>query len=151
MEETTLAPTPEKPTPASTPTAGSSAECIAPASAYAWSYEDIRSSSGTGGLTCNARFVFTNTGSESLSLVVYRAFDNGKLKNHSWGTYQVKPGEMYEERVSRTNYKDGTITFSGVDSLLVIRDVPACAGILGDGSQAYWEAESTIIEDFPCE
>jgi hypothetical protein len=150
VDEATAVPTPQKPTPAPTPTTGNSAECIAPANTYSWAYEDIRSSSGKSGITCNARFVFTNTGSESLSLVEYRAFDNGTLKNHSWGTYQLKPGETHEEQVNRANYKDGTSTFSRIDSLLVIRDVPACAGILGDDSQAYWETQSTTIEDFPC-
>jgi hypothetical protein len=150
VEEDAPVPAGETPVPTTTQDDTGRGECIAPSNSFTWSYEGLQSSSGTGGVTCSARFVFTNTGSEPLLLVLYMAFDNNKLKNERWGTYSLQPGESQEERVSRTNYTDGVVTFSRVDSILVVRDIPECSGLLTDDSQAVWKAQSIPIEEISC-
>ncbi len=148
--DATSVPSQEGTTPPSAAEASAEGKCVTPRDAYAWSYEDFRQSSGTGGVACNARFIFRNTSNEPLYLIVYTAWDNNAMQDKGWETYHLQPGGEWEERVNRTNYTDGVVTYSKVDRILVIRDAPECAGILSDESQSTWEAQASYIDEFTC-
>ena len=126
------------------------AACVGQGLAYDWSYQDYSKSSGTGGVTCNARFLFRNASNEPLYLVIYTAWDNNAMQDRGWETYQVQPAGEWEFRVSRTNYTDGVVTYSRVEKFLVVRDAPECAGILSTENQPIWEAQATSIEAISC-
>ena len=140
------------PSPGATPlsTVETEADCVVPADSYTWSYLDSEQTSGTGGLACSARFVFTNSGSDPLNLIVYSAWDNNQMQFSGWKTYLVKPGATWEEQVSRTIYKDGDVTFSVVNRLLAIRDRPACRKLLSGDNEALWEQKALTIDEFTC-
>lgn len=125
-------------------------ECYAPKDTFAWSYQDFQKSSGTGGVTCNARFVLSNASNEKVYLIVYTAWDNNTMKDSGWDTHQVQAGGEWGMKVSRTDYTDGVITYSKVGRILVIRDAPECAGILSEESQSTWEAQALDIDEFTC-
>lgn len=146
----TPVPSQEGITPTASPEAIVEGECVVSKDTYVWSYQNIRQSSGTGGVTCNAQFVFNNTSNEAVYLIVYTAWDNNAMQNSGWKTYQVQPGGKWEEQVSQTNYTDGVVTYSKVERILVIRDAPECIGLLSDESQSTWEAQALEIDEFTC-
>jgi hypothetical protein len=123
---------------------------VAPQDAYAWSYENFKTSSGTGGVTCNATFTIRSTGSEPLYVLMFTAWDNNAMQDRRWKTFQLQPGAEQEENVNRTIYTDGVVTYSAVEKLLVIRDAPECAGLLSTDSQPAWEAQALSIDPLPC-
>lgn len=126
-------------------------DCFAAPNTYNWSYEDLLSSKGTGGVTCNARFLFKNKSAEPLNLIVYTAWDNNKLNDSGWDSHQVPAGGAWEKRVNRTVYFNGVVTFDRVERLLVIRVGPECAKIVPSMSQmAAWEAQAEILSEMPC-
>jgi hypothetical protein len=117
---------------------------------YEWSYEDFRSTSGTGGVACNARFLVRNTGNEPLYLIVYTSRDNNAMRSNEWATYQLAPGDNWEGKVNRAIYNDGVVTFTRVDKIIAIRDTPECAATLADDGQAAWEAYAQEIFEIAC-
>jgi hypothetical protein len=125
-------------------------ECLASGGAYTWTYEDFRQDSGTGGVTCNARFVFKNLGNKPLSLIVYAAWDNNAMQFMGWKTYLLKPGGVWEEKVSRTNYTDGTVTYSKVERILVVNVSPECAYVTSNENQSIWDLHSQSIDEITC-
>jgi hypothetical protein len=130
---------------------GEAGSCFAPQNTFNWSYEDLRSSSGTGGVTCNARFLFKNKSAESLTLIIYTSWDNNKMHASSWDSHQVPAGDEWEKGVSRTIYNSGVITFDRVERLLVVRNVPECVNIVPSMSQAAtWEAQAEYLDEIPC-
>jgi len=133
-----------------TPPIPESFECVAPANSYTWQYEDLHQQSGTGGTACNARLVFTSFSDKPLGLIVYTAWDNVSMQYEGWKTYHIEPGATWEERVSHVNYTDGTVTYSRVERLLVIMDVPACAHLFSDDNEPMWTVEALTIEMIPC-
>lgn len=126
-------------------------ECIAPKTTYQWSYEDLKSSSGTGGIACNARLVFVNAGSDPVRLMLYESWDNNAMSSSGWENYSIPPGGIHEKRVSRTIYTDGVITFDRVEKMLVIRDLPGCVEEIPSISQASeWADAAEEIDDISC-
>ncbi len=126
-------------------------DCFAPQKTYNWLYEDLRSSSGTGGLTCNGRFLFKNKSADPQILIIYTAWDNNKLKDSGWDSHPVPPGGVWEKKVSRTFYKSGVITFDRVERLLIIWDAPECTNLVPSASQATeWEARAEYLDEIPC-
>ena len=124
--------------------------CVVPQHGYAWSYEDFRSSSGTGGVTCNAAFTIRNTGREPLYVLMFTAWDNNAIQDRRWQKFQLQPGGQREEDVSRTIYADGVVTYSRVESILVVRDTPECAGLLSTENQPAWESQAVQINPLAC-
>ena len=126
-------------------------ECIASKTNYHWSYEDLKSSNGTGGLSCNARLLFTNEGNDPLLLMYYKSWDNNAMKFEGWKSYSLAPGGTHEKRVSRTVYTDGVITFDRVDRMLVLRDLPGCVKDYPSSSQASeWADAAENVDELPC-
>jgi len=120
---------------------------------YSWAHENFRSSSGTGGVTCNAKFIFRNNSNEPVIAVMKTAWDNNAMNDEGWHTYSVPAGGEWETPVSRTFYNDGVTTFDHVLRLLVIRDIPACRRyVLTDDptAQALWEEKAIFIDLIPC-
>ena len=139
--------------PVATPTSSNvvtGGDCIAPKDAYTWSYEDFRKSSGSGGVACNARFVFKNEVNESLYLIIHTAFNNNKLQGNKWETHPVRPGGEWELRVNRAIYKDGVITYTNLDRMLVVWDNSACKRLHTNQHQSTWEAMAAAVEDITC-
>jgi hypothetical protein len=134
---------------ASTPATAEN-ECMASKEAYAWSYEGYRKSSGTGGILCNAGFVFMNNSNEPLYLISYEGWDNNAIQQSGWQKYQVQTHGTLELKVSKTFYFDGVVTFSRLERFLVIRDVPACANLLFDENRSVWDAQAVNIDEIPC-
>jgi len=101
-------------------------------------------------VTCNAEFLFRNTGSDTVNLIVHTAWDNNAMQSSKWATYQVQPGNEWAGHVDRTNYTSGVVTYSKVDRILVIRDMPECISMLVDASQPKWEVQALYIDEFTC-
>jgi hypothetical protein len=125
-------------------------DCVAAADTYAWSYENFKTSSGTGGVACNAQFTIRSTGAEPLYVLVFSAWDNNAMQDRRWETLQLQPGDQKEVHVSRTIYTDGVVTYSQVERVLAIRDAPECAGLLSTESQPTWEAQALNIDPLAC-
>lgn len=126
-------------------------ECLAAKDSFHWSYVDFKSSKGTGGVTCNARMIFSNRGSEALLIVLYESFDNNAMKFEGWKSYQLLPSGELEKRVNRTIYTDGVITFDRVDKMLVLRDLPGCVKDIPSISQASeWADAAQNIDEITC-
>jgi hypothetical protein len=143
--DTTIKPTATNAEPATT------TDCTAKKTSYHWSYEELKSSKGTGGVTCNARMVFSNKGSEPLFLLLYESWDNNAMKSEGWKSYSLPVGSTHEKRVNRTIYTDGAITFDRVDKLLVLRDLPGCVKDIPSISQASgWADAAEDIYEIPC-
>lgn len=142
----------EMPTgPTATATTFTILDCYVPLNGYNWSLEDHKSSSGTGGLACNARFLFTNTSSQPELLIVYTSWDNNAMKSSGWESHPVPAGGTWEKRVNRTLYKDGAYTFDRIEKLLVILDTPECtAQIPSQNLSEEWEAKAEILDEIPC-
>jgi len=124
--------------------------CMPPEDDYSWSYEDFKTSSGTGGTTCNARFVFKSLSNEPLVLIVHTAMDNNEVQESGWNTYNLPAKGEWEEKVNQTNYKDGVVTYFKVDRLLVTRDAAECMFIIFNDNQAIWDQKAYYVDEFTC-
>ena len=118
--------------------------------AFEWSYEGFQQSSGTGGVACNASFVFRNTSDRPFYLLMFTEFDNNAMQLSRWEKHLMQPGDEWVERVNRTNYTDGTITFSRVSRYTVIWDVPECAPLLSEGNEDTWDMRARNVEEITC-
>lgn len=125
-------------------------DCLADIDSYNWIYENIRKSSGTGGVACNARFIVKNTGLEPFHLIVHTTWDNLAMESNQWANYSFQPGSAWEQDVHRANYSNGDTTFDIVDRIWVILDTPGCAAYLSDEMQYIWESQALYIEKFDC-
>jgi len=150
--ETAAAPTETAipPTDAVT-TAGDAAACVLPRETVVWAYVDFERASGTGGVSCNATFVFDNLSTEPIYLVVRQASDNGAMQDDRWRKVSLGPGVDWEAQVSRTDYTNGDVTYSQVIGLLVLRDTPECAPLLRADDAAVWAAAAVALEALSCE
>lgn len=140
--------TPTTPVPLATPGAD---DCRVPASTYTLAYTGFEQTSGSGGVSCSADFVFTNLSAAPVNLILYTSWDNDAMQFAGWRTYLVPAGQPHTEQVSRTDYTDGTATYARVERLLVIRAAPECADYLLDSNQDYWEAQAGAITFFGCQ
>lgn len=147
---TVAAPTDTIEPPTATPPAETAA-CVFPSASVVWAYVDFERSSGTGGVACNATFVFDNLSAEPIYLVVRQASDNGAMQDDRWRTVSLGPGVDWETQVNRTDYANGDVTYSQVISLLVVRDAPECAPLLRADDAAAWEAAAAGVEALSCE
>jgi hypothetical protein len=141
------------PPPVPTPDRSDISGCMVYEPAWSWEHENFRSSSGTGGVTCNAKFIFKNNSTEPVILVLKTAWDNNAMKAEGWYTYSVQPVSSWETQVSRTFYTDGVTTFDHVLRLLVIEDSPACNRyVLSDdqATQVMWEEKAIFVDLIPC-
>lgn len=122
-------------------------ECLAVPN---WKHVSDGQSSGTGGLTCNGRFIVKNDYQEPLFAKFYSVFDNHAMLIKTWKNMPLAPGEEGEERVSQTNYKDGVVTYTHVEKLFVFYDVPKCDWLKLDENQWIWEEKAQVIAPFTC-
>ncbi len=118
---------------------------------YTWSYINYEDTSGSGGVSCREDFVFKNTGAETVNLVVQTAWDNNAMKGDAWAIHLVRPGDKWTGQINRTDYADGGVTYNKIESILVIRDKPECAGLLKETSRPVWEARAAAIDELVCE
>jgi hypothetical protein len=125
--------------------------CFLPPEFYSWTYVNYQDTSGSGGTSCHEDFVFTNSGAETVNLIVHTAWDNNAMKGDRWATFRVRPGDEWTGRAGRTDYADGAVTYNKVESILVVRDRPECAGLLMETSRPVWEARAAEIDELVCE
>ena len=126
--------------------------CVAYKEDIAWGYEDLNTSSGTGGTTCSAELTMRNNSNERLVFELYTLFDNGYGETANWKGYPVEPGEKTSVQVSKANYKDGTITYNKVQYILAVRDVPECWFFLTDEAKKglSYGLLAVQVEEMPC-
>lgn len=125
--------------------------CYSESSAYEWIYEDFRQNSGTGGVSCDARFIFTNNSNEVLNLIVFTDWDNNAMHESGWKVFMVKPGGSWEYKVSLTRYTDGSVTFSKVAKFLVLPNLPECGKFLAEGNESFWDLQAVSVDDLVCQ
>lgn len=77
--------------------------------------------------------------------------DNNSMHLETWERFALPPGETGVTQVDRTLYTNGTITYTIVDRMLIVRDVPECRSFLSDDDKAAWLAVSSPVEDFSCD
>jgi hypothetical protein len=125
--------------------------CNVPRKAYDWSYQNRKQTSGTGGIACDAVFVFTNHFPETVRLIVKTDFDNNAMKWEKWSLFSIAPGGTWESKVSRSEYKSGVITHNGVLSVLVFRDAQECSTLFTEDRKTFWEIEALPVAPFYCQ
>lgn len=131
--------------------------CIVPEDSYSWSYEDYNSSSGTGGVTCRARFLFKNTSDKPVRLYLYTSWDNNTMNFTGWDQYSVQPESEWEKPVNHTIYSTagGGVTFDRVNRMVVLWDSEECRVGPGDIGEVpedldEWLDATPILNDIPC-
>jgi hypothetical protein len=141
----------EGPTPDKTNPSEVASFCVLPEERYSWTYDQCESESGSGGVACNADFVFHNEHVDPVYLIVHTAWDNNAMKSDKWASYLVQPGEEWISHVSRSVYKNGDVTYQTVDRLLVVRDLNDCRFLLAEEEgRPIWEANAVMIEELAC-
>ena len=118
---------------------------------YTWNREGAQRSSGSGGTGCRYEFTAVNVGEEPVVVLARSVMDNNSMHLETWERLALAPGETGVTQVNRTLYTDGTVTYTIVDRMLVVRDVPECQSFLSDDNEAGWLAASTPVEDFSCD
>ena len=130
-------------------------ECLAPresvATSYTWNREGAQRFSGSGGTGCRYEFTAVNVGEEPVVVLARSVMDNNSMHLETWERFALAPGGTGLTQVDRTLYTDGTVTYTMVDRMLVVRDVPECQSFLSEDNEAGWLAASTAVEDFSCD
>ncbi len=129
--------------------------CVAFAEDIRWGYEDIKTSSGTGGATCSGKFSFQNMSAEPVVFMLYTLYNNGSMESSDWQGYSLEPEEKTSVQVSEVEYKDGTNTYNKVQFFIAVRDVPECWFFLTDEARdntykASYQLLATPIKELPC-
>jgi hypothetical protein len=132
--------------------------CIVPTNGYDWSYEDKDTRIGTGGNakgmpSCVANFVLRSNLNEDVHLLYYSVFDNDAMHSENWESRRMDAFSEWSDRVSHTGYVDGSVTYSEIQKILLLRNDPACFHYLDtndERNEILWETMSTVIEKLPC-
>ena len=132
--------------------------CMVPSSGYEWSYEDFESVIGTGGNakgmpSCAANFVLRNNMNENVQLIYYSVFDNDAMHSENWKCRRLEANGEWSDRVTHTEYVDGSVTYSEVQKILLLKNDPACFQYLDSSDERnkiLWETMSMLIDKLPC-
>lgn len=130
-------------------------DCIVPPDRYVWAYEDVETIFGTGGSakgmpSCRANFVIRNNLGEDIFLTYYSVFDNNAMHTEVWKSRTLNADSVWTDRVTHTEYVDGSITYSEIRNILLLRNDSECMQFHDINKEIYWGAVAISIEKLPC-
>ena len=80
-------------------------------------------------------------------------FDNDAMYSETWKGRQIEANGAWSERVTHTKYVDGSVTYTEVQKILLLKNDPACFQYLDNNDERnklLWETMSTLIDKLPC-
>ena len=115
-------------------------ECLVPDQAENWKYDVLSSEAGK---YCNAKFLYTNTSDQAVSLIFEEFWDSNAQEGKQWRSVPLEPGEEWVKNSSYTWRPEDPQgdTYNYITRLMVANSSSECRWLIS-GQETLWEEVS---------